>query len=93
MADSDIRAAEADESEVGSKAVQLGRIASTGHRVPGGFVLTARAYENFVQEARLADVIRMELGRKAFAEMRWEEIWDTALRIRSAFGRLPSRSR
>ena len=27
----------------------------------------------------------MELGRKPFESMRWEEVWDTALRIRSAF--------
>ena len=27
----------------------------------------------------------MELGRKPFESMRWEEIWDVALRIRSAF--------
>ena len=27
----------------------------------------------------------MELGRKTLAEMRWEEIWDAALRIRSRF--------
>ena len=27
----------------------------------------------------------MELGRKPFDQLRWEEIWDTALRIRSAF--------
>jgi pyruvate,water dikinase len=79
------RAAEADESLVGSKALQLGRILRFGRRVPNGFVLTAHAYERFIQESRLTDVIRMELGRKPFSEMRWEEIWDTALRIRSAF--------
>ena len=27
----------------------------------------------------------MELGRKDFADMRWEEIWDAALRIRNLF--------
>jgi len=80
-----IQAADAGESAVGSKALQLGRLARAGHRIPDGFVLTARAYESFIRDARLVDVIRMELGRKPFAEMRWEEIWDTALRIRSAF--------
>ncbi len=29
----------------------------------------------------------MELGRKPLEEMRWEEIWDAALRIRSLFSR------
>jgi pyruvate,water dikinase len=27
----------------------------------------------------------MELGRKPLDAMRWEELWDAALRIRSAF--------
>ena len=29
--------------------------------------------------------VAVELGRKSLDDMRWEEIWDTALRIRSAF--------
>ncbi len=78
-------AAEVDDSLVGGKARQLGRIAKLGHRVPPGFVVTVSAYEMFTREARLADAIRMELGRKPLPEMRWEEIWDAALRIRSAF--------
>jgi phosphohistidine swiveling domain-containing protein len=53
--------------------------------VADGFCITTAAYGRFLQEKNLADVIRMELGRKPFATMRWEEIWDTALRIRSAF--------
>ena len=28
---------------------------------------------------------KMELGHKSMDEMRWEEIWDTALRIRAKF--------
>ncbi len=33
----------------------------------------------------LRDQMHMELYRKPFEEMRWEEIWDTALRIRNMF--------
>jgi len=54
-------------------------------RVPNGFCITAAAYEHFLKEGNLVNVIRMELGRKPFEAMRWEEIWDAALRIRSAF--------
>jgi pyruvate,water dikinase len=31
----------------------------------------------------------MEIYRKPFEEMRWEEIWDTALRIRNMFIKTP----
>ena len=35
--------------------------------------------------SHLGDLFRMELGRKAFGNMRWAKVWDAALRIRSAF--------
>jgi pyruvate,water dikinase len=73
-------------SKVGGKAVNLSRLAAGGFRTPNGFCVPVASYERFVSEARLESVIGMELGRKPFAEMRWEEIWDAALRIRSAFG-------
>jgi len=75
----------APEAEIGGKARGLGRLIAAGHRVPPGFCLTSRAYDDFVAQGSLAGFIRMELGRKDFGEMRWEEIWDAALRIRSAF--------
>jgi pyruvate,water dikinase len=70
---------------IGGKAAMLARLAHHGFRVPDGFCITASAYEYFVRQSGLVDVIRMELGRKSFESMRWEEIWDAALRIRSAF--------
>jgi pyruvate,water dikinase len=70
---------------IGGKAAKLAQLAQTGFRVPEGFFVTTEAYEAFVREGDLAGLIRMELGRKPFASMRWEEIWDAALRIRSAF--------
>ena len=74
-----------EERWIGGKAAKLAQLAQTGFRVPGGFFITTKAYEYFLEDQDLARLIRMELGRKTFATMRWEEIWDVALRIRSAF--------
>jgi phosphohistidine swiveling domain-containing protein len=78
-------AAECEERSIGGKAAKLAQLAQTGFRVPGGFFITTKAYEYLLENQDLARLIRMELGRKSFASMRWEEIWDVALRIRSAF--------
>jgi pyruvate,water dikinase len=73
------------EPRVGGKAVALAALATAGHAVPPTLVLPTDAYERFVEHASLRAVIHQELGRKPFAEMRWEEIWDAALRIRNRF--------
>jgi hypothetical protein len=78
-------AVECEERAIGGKAAKLAQLAQAGFRVPGGFSITTKAYEYFLEDQDLARLIRMELGRKSFASMRWEEIWDVALRIRSAF--------
>ena len=70
---------------IGGKAAALASLMRTGVRVPQGFCVTVHAYERFVQDCGLADTIRMELGRKPLESSRWEEIWDAALRIRTAF--------
>ncbi len=75
----------ADEPIVGGKAAKLGQLARAGFNVPPGFCLTTWAYEAFVSEQKITAAIQMELGRKSLDEMRWEEIWDAALRIRSTF--------
>jgi pyruvate,water dikinase len=74
-----------DEPLVGGKAARLAALAREGFPVPGGFCITIEAYQQFLNAPHLGDVIRMELGRKAFTDLRWEEIWDASLRIRSAF--------
>ena len=74
-------------SQVGGKAAHLATLARENFRVPRGFCVPVTAYERFVSEARLQNVVGMELARKPFSEMRWEEIWDASLRIRSAFAR------
>ena len=78
-------AADCDERQIGGKAGKLAQLARAGFRVPEGFAITASAYEYFLEEQNLIPLVRMELGRKPFESMRWEEIWDVALRIRSAY--------
>lgn len=73
------------QSLVGGKAARLGTLARMGHPVAPGFCVAIGAYALFLAESRLENLIRMELERKQFEDMRWEEIWDAALRIRSAF--------
>ncbi|MFO7694117.1 MAG: PEP/pyruvate-binding domain-containing protein, partial [Vicinamibacterales bacterium] len=80
-----VGAAGAGDGLVGGKATRLGSLIQAGFRVPRGFCITTRAYEQFVAEASLSGHIAMELGRKPLDAMRWEELWDAALRIRSAF--------
>ena len=74
-----------DENIIGGKAAKLAQLARAGFSVPKGFCLTTWAYEAFVEDAKITAAIRMELGRKSMDDMRWEEIWDAALRIRAMF--------
>ena len=80
--------AAAGDGLVGGKAARLGSLIQAGFRVPRGFCITTRAYEQFIAEAGLSKHLAMELGRKPLDAMRWEELWDAALRIRSAFLRV-----
>ena len=74
-----------DESFVGGKASKLSKLKKEGFKIPPGFCLTTLAYNQFVKDNRLDDVIQFELGRMRFIDMRWEEIWDASLRIRARF--------
>jgi pyruvate,water dikinase len=71
--------------DVGGKALRLNRMAAAGFRVPRGFCLTAAAHAAFVEAHGLEAVVRAELGRKPLSELRWEEMWDAALRLRTIF--------
>ena len=77
--------ADGAESVFGGKAANLARLAQAGFRVAPGFCIAIEAYEQFLEANRLGAVIQMELGRKPLEQMRWEEIWDAALRIRNRF--------
>jgi len=78
-------AAEGDENHIGGKGAKLAHLGRAGFQVADGFCVTTFAYEHFLETGNLINVIRMELGRKPLESMRWEEIWDSALRIRLAF--------
>ena len=70
---------------VGGKGFALHRMAKSGLRVPPALCITTEAYHDYVATAGLRERIMMELHRKDFREMRWEEVWDAALRIRNPF--------
>ena len=57
-------AAGAGDGLVGGKAASLGSLIQAGFRVPRGFCITTRAYEQFIAEAGLSRHVAMELGRK-----------------------------
>jgi pyruvate,water dikinase len=74
-----------NEARVGGKAASLVALNRAGHRAPRSLCLTTEAYGLFVEQGSLRPIIQQELGRKSFEDMRWEEIWDAALRIRNRF--------
>jgi pyruvate,water dikinase len=47
------------------------------------------AYHRYLETTGLGARILMEFNRKDFAEVRWEEMWDAALRIRNLFTNTP----
>jgi len=76
---------EKDRPRVGGKAYALSRMAASGLHVPDALSITTDAYDRYVDATGLRERILLELHRKDFKDMRWEEIWDAALRIRSMF--------
>jgi rifampicin phosphotransferase len=76
---------EVNRGQTGGKAYALARLVGAGFRVPDFLCVTAEAYRQYLQETGLGPRIFFELQRKPFEEMRWEEIWDAALRIRNLF--------
>jgi pyruvate,water dikinase len=74
-----------DTACIGGKASNLSRLVYHGFKVPPGICLTGPVYDDFISRTGIKDRIFFELGRKALVDMRWEEMWDTSLRIRSFF--------
>ena len=74
-----------DRPKVGGKVFSLATMAGAGMAVPPALCITTAAYNRFLDSSGLRSQIIFELYRKPFQEMRWEEIWDTALRIRNLF--------
>ncbi|MEZ4602687.1 MAG: PEP/pyruvate-binding domain-containing protein [Desulfobacterales bacterium] len=67
----------------------MARLHQNGFNVPAAVCITTNAYQQFIRATGLATRIQMEINRKDFKDMRWEEIWDAALRIRNLFLRAP----
>ena len=78
-----------DRYRVGGKSYCLHRMQAAGLSVPRTVCVTTDAYNAFVDETGLRERIQLELHRKDFEKMRWEEIWDCATRIRSLFLKRP----
>jgi len=74
-----------DAKAFGGKAAALRRLQEAGSRVPATLCISTDAYRHFISQSGLQEKIQLELHRKNFSDMRWEEIWDAALRIRSLF--------
>ncbi|MDT8442287.1 MAG: hypothetical protein RQ723_11580, partial [Desulfuromonadales bacterium] len=58
----------------GGKAVALGRLLQDRRTVPAGLCLTTQAYNRYLDETGLRQRLPLLLERKAFGEMRWEEL-------------------
>ena len=56
-----------------------------GFKVPPGICITTDAYDEFTRSQGITKKIQMELARRDPADMRWEELWDASIRIRSLF--------
>lgn len=70
---------------VGGKACALCRMQADGMPIPRGICVSTDAYRLYMTDTGLNERIVMHLFRKCFEEMRWEEIWDVALRVRNLF--------
>ena len=80
---------QADRSRVGGKGYALALLAKGGFTVSKTLCVTSETYQEYVFRTGLSERILLELNRKAFKDMRWEEIWDCATRIRNMFLRKP----
>ena len=78
-----------DHRRIGGKGYALARLFANGFKIPETLCLTVDAYNEFVRRTGLRERVLLELNRKNFTEMRWEEIWDCATRIRNMFLRTP----
>ena len=70
---------------VGGKGFALSLLARNGFTVPKSLCITTQSYEHFITKTGLRERILLELSRKDFNDMRWEELWDASLRIRNMF--------
>jgi rifampicin phosphotransferase len=74
---------------IGGKGAALHRLSANHLPIPKTLCITTQAYQDFFDGAGLREKVHLELNRKIFSQMRWEEIWDTSQRIRLLFLRSP----
>jgi phosphohistidine swiveling domain-containing protein len=79
----------ADRPLAGGKACSLARLAAAGFEVPDTLCITAEAYRRYLRSSGLPGRIALELARKPLEQMRWEEVYDSSLRIRHSFTLTP----
>jgi len=75
----------ADLPRFGGKTIALAELSRRGYTVPRSLAIPCDYYRDYLQATGLGGRLTMELGRKEFSRMRWEELWDAALRIRNLF--------
>ncbi|MCC4769359.1 hypothetical protein FXV91_03810 [Methanosarcina sp. DH2] len=73
----------------GGKASVLGALQRKGLTVPAGVCICTATYETYLDRTGLRGRILLELSRKPFEEMRWEELWDISEKIKHMFIRTP----
>jgi len=78
-----------DRSHVGGKGFALAMMARNRMNVPDAACIGEEAYREYVTATGLRERILLELHRKDFGDMRWEELWDAGLRIRNMFLNTP----
>ncbi len=74
-----------DRPRIGGKGYALYRLQAGGFAVPPAVCVTTALYRAYLRRTGVGERILMELNRKSFKDLRWEEIWDSALRIRNLF--------
>ncbi|RJP65899.1 MAG: hypothetical protein C4532_16865 [Candidatus Abyssobacteria bacterium SURF_17] len=74
-----------DRNRVGGKGFSLAQLKRGGILVPNAILITSDTYASYVSSTGLREQILLELSRKDFQDMRWEEMWDASLRIRNMF--------
>lgn len=74
-----------DKATIGGKGYALSLLAKGGFLIPETIYITTQAYHDFIDLTGIRERIFLEVNRKPFKDMRWEEIWDCATRIRNLF--------
>ena len=78
-----------DRDRIGGKGYALSVMAGKGLRIPNAMIITVAAYKEYLARTGIGESIALEINRKIIEQLRWEELWDAALRIRNLFLRTP----